>query len=98
MDDQCQVEPVQKTVTQEEMETTSLIMLAVRGMGCPNCATRVKNSLIQVNGVIDAEVYHTSGVAEVIYNPNLTTQAALLEAVARAGSDGRHEYRAWLYE
>ena len=76
------------------MNSTSLIMLAVSGMGCRNCATRVKNSLIQVKGVIDAEVYHTSGVAEVVYNPNLTTPMALVEAVAQAGGDGRHEYRA----
>jgi len=97
MDDQCHVELVQKTVTPEEMETTSLVMLAVQGMGCRNCATRVKNSLIQVKGVIEAEVYHTSGIAEIIYNPNLTTQMALVEAVAQAGNDGRHKYRAWIY-
>jgi len=97
MNDQCHVEPVQKTATPEEMGTTSLVILAVQGMGCRNCATRVQNSLIQVKGVIDAEVYHTSGIAEIIYNPNLTTQMALVEAVALAGGDGRHEYRAWIY-
>lgn len=97
MDDQCHVEPVQKTATPEEMGTTSLVMLAVQGMGCRNCATRVQNSLIQVKGVIEAEVYHTSGVAEVIYNPKLTTGDALVEAVARAGGDGRHEYRAQIF-
>ncbi|HEX7973117.1 MAG TPA: heavy metal-associated domain-containing protein [Anaerolineales bacterium] len=97
MEQDCHVEPVNKTITSEEMETASLVMLAVQGMGCRNCATRVRNSLIQVRGVIDAEVYHTSGVAEVIYNPNLITQAALLEAVARAGGDGKHEYQARLY-
>jgi copper chaperone CopZ len=98
MENNCHVEPVNKTVTPEELESTSLVTLAVRGMGCRNCATRVQNSLIQVKGVIDAEVYHTSGVAEVIYNPNLTTRDALVEAVARAGGDGKHEYRAWIYQ
>lgn len=97
MEENCHVEPIHKTATPEEMNSTSLVMLAVSGMGCRNCATRVKNSLIQVKGVIDAEVYHSSGVAEVIYNPNLTTQTALVEAVARAGGDGRHEYRARVY-
>lgn len=97
MDDQCHVEPIQKKATPEETESTSLIRLAVLGMGCPNCATRVRNSLIRVTGVIDAVVEHTFGIAEVIYNPNLTTQDALVNAVARAGGDGRHEYRAQIY-
>ena len=97
MDGNCHVEPVYKTATPEELGAASLVMLAIQGMGCRNCATRVQNSLIQVKGVIDAEVYHSYGVAEVIYNPNLTTHEALLEAVARDGGDGRHEYRAQIY-
>lgn len=97
MENNCHIEPVKKTITPEELESTSLVMLTIQGMGCRNCATRVQNSLIQVKGVIDAEVYHTSGVAEVIYNPNLTTQDALVEAVTQAGGDGKHEYRAWIY-
>lgn len=98
MKEQCHVEPLQKTAASIEMETTSEVILAVQGMGCSNCANRVRNSLIQINGVIDAVVNHIFGVAEVIYNPNLTTREALASAVARAGGDGRHEYRAWIYE
>jgi copper chaperone CopZ len=62
-------------------------------MGCPNCAARVRNSLISLKGVVDAEVDHTIGMAEVVFNPSLTAIPALIEAVARAGGDGRHEYR-----
>lgn len=97
MEENCRVEPNNKEITAEEMETSSLVILAVSGMGCRNCATRVRNSLIQVKGVIDADVYHTIGVAEVIYNPKLTDHAALIEAVAKAGGDGRHSYNAWIY-
>lgn len=97
MENNCHVEPIYKTVAPEERESTTQIMLTVQGMGCRNCATRVQNSLIQVKGVTDAEVSHISGIAEVIFSPSLTTQMELLEAVARAGGDGRHEYRALIY-
>ena len=96
MDENCHVEPLQKTATAEEQQTTTSALLAVWGMGCPNCAARVRNSLLSLKGVVDAEVDHTIGMAEVVFNPNLTTTPALIEAVARAGGDGRHEYRARL--
>ena len=65
-------------------------------MGCPNCAARVRNSLIALTGVVEAYVDHTAGMAQVNFNPNLTNLPALVEAVAQAGGDGRHEYRAQL--
>ena len=94
MDENCHVEPLQKTATAEEQQTTTSALLAVWGMGCPNCAARVRNSLISLKGVVDAEVDHTIGMAEVVFNPSLTAIPALIEAVARAGGDGRHEYHA----
>lgn len=63
-------------------------------MGCPNCSSRVRNSLLAVHGVVEADVRHTHGAAQVYYNPTLTTTGELVAAVARAGGDGRHEYRA----
>lgn len=94
MEKDCHVEPVQKTPSSEEMESSEMIFLSVQIMGCRNCANRVQNSLIQIEGVIDAEVSHTAEIAEIYYNPELTNQAALVEAVARAGRNGRHEYQA----
>jgi hypothetical protein len=38
MDEDCHVEPVQKIATAEEQQATTMIMLGVQGMGCPNCA------------------------------------------------------------
>ena len=96
MDENCHVEPLQKTATAEEQQTTTSARLAVWGMGCPNCAARVRNSLIALTGVVEAYVDHTAGMAQVNFNPNLTNLPALVEAVARAGGYGRHEYRAQL--
>ncbi len=96
MDENCHVEPLQKVATADEQRITTWTLLAVYGMGCPNCANRVRNSLISLNGVIGAYVDHTMGIADVEYNPNLVTAPMLIEAVVRAGGDGRHNYRAML--
>jgi copper chaperone CopZ len=90
----CHVESVVKAVTSEEQGQTKSMTLAITGMGCPNCAARVRNSLLSVYGVVEADVLHTLGMAQVFYNPALAGADQLLAAVARAGGDGRHEYRA----
>jgi copper chaperone CopZ len=95
MDATCHVEPLHKIVTDEEQQATTLIMLGVQGLGCPNCAARVRNSLLGLKGVTEADVDHLTGTADVEFNPKLVTIAALFEAVARAGNDGRHLYRAF---
>jgi len=96
MDEQCHVEPLQKVAADDERSKTSWTLLAVYGMGCPNCANRVRNSLISPNGVMEACVDHTMGIVDVEFNPDRVTIPASIEAVARAGSDGRHNYHAQL--
>lgn len=96
MDENCHVEPIRKTATSDEQQTVTTALLTVWGMGCPNCAARVRNSLIALTGVVEAYVDHTAAMAQVNFNPNLTNLPALVEAVAQAGGDGRHEYRAQL--
>ena len=95
MDETCHVEPVQKIATVEEQQATALTLLGVQGMGCPNCAARVRNGLLALKGVTEADVDHCTGTAYVEFNPNLVTISALFEAVAQAGNDGRHRYRAF---
>ena len=94
MDPACHVEPVFKRPSEQELRHSADTRLAIQGMGCPNCAARVRNSLVSLPGVTDAAVDHESGLAKVVFNPILVDRQALLEAVARAGRDGRHEYRA----
>ena len=98
MDDNCHVEPAEKTASAEERQTAVTALLAVWGMGCPNCAARVRNSLLSLHGVVEADVDHAAGLAQVNFNPDLADIPALVGAVARAGGDGRHEYRARLLE
>ena len=97
MNSNCHVDAIQKTATAEEQQTITSALLAVWGMGCPNCAARVRNSLLLLTGVVEAQVLLELGMANVTYNPNLTNIPALINAVAQAGGgDGRHTYRAEL--
>jgi copper chaperone CopZ len=86
------VEPDRLSATLEQQPNTTKGRLAVWGMNCPNCAARVRNRLIAVNGVVEAQVDYMSGIARVLFNPELVTPPALVEAVVRAGGDGQHEY------
>ena len=70
--------------------------LIVWGMGCPNCATRVRNSLLSLNGVFGVDVYLNMAVAEFSYDREKISTVTFAAAIASAGNDGRHEYRAQL--
>jgi copper chaperone CopZ len=96
MDENCYVEPIQKTITAEEHRNIEMALLSVWGMGCPNCEARFRNSLLSLNGVVNAYVDHTAGIAGVAFNPEMANVEMLINAVARAGNDGRHEYSARL--
>lgn len=96
MEDHCHVEPIQKVSTADEQKNVELALLSVWGMGCINCANRVRNNLLSLYGVIDAYVDHTAGIAQVSFNPNLETVDSLISAVTPAGGDGRHAYGARL--
>jgi copper chaperone CopZ len=88
----CHVEPIVKQATPLEQAQLADGHLLIRGMGCPNCAARVRNSLLSLEGVVDAIVDHNIGAGRVIYNPTLVTSHELEGAVRAAGGDGRHEY------
>ena len=92
MSDHCHVDPVIKEIEAGERAGASAVALAFGGMGCPNCAMRVRNSLLRLDGVLDAEVDHVAGRAAILYHPERTTVPTMIEAVRRAGGDGRHEY------
>ena len=65
-------------------------------MGCLNCATRVRNSLLALDGVYGVEVYLNMAVAEVSYDSQKIMPMEFAAAIAKAGNDDRHEYRAQL--
>lgn len=95
MDENCYVEPIYKnSVSADQLQQAARATLLVRGMGCENCVTRVRNSLLSLDGVYGVDVYLNMAMAEVRYDSKKVSADALVNAVSRAGNDGRHEYRA----
>jgi copper chaperone len=95
MDENCYVEPIFKnSVSADQLQQAARATLLVRGMGCENCVTRVRNSLLSLDGVYGVDVYLNMALAEVRYDSKKVSADALVNAVSRAGNDGRHEYRA----
>lgn len=97
MDENCYVEPIHKNgASADQMQKADKATLAIWGMGCENCATRVRNSLLSLAGVYGVDVYLNMAFAEVSYDSKSVSVNMLMETVGRAGNDGRHEYRAQL--
>ena len=95
MDEKCYVEPIYKnSVSADQLHKAEIATLAVWGMGCENCATRVRNSLLSLDGVHGVDVYLNMALAEIRYDSQKVSVDALVDAVSRAGNDGRHEYGA----
>ena len=94
MNEECHVDAVHKSPSFEEQREQIVTMLAVEGMGCQNCVKRVRNGLLQVYGVVSADVDLAAARARVVYNPRLVQPKHLQHAVADAGAAVRHEYRA----
>ena len=97
MDENCYVEPIYKNMPSEnELQNAEQATLAVSGMGCQNCVTRIQNRLLSLEGVYGVDVYLHMALAIVIFDKNKLSPHELIIAVARAGNDGHHEYRAEL--
>ncbi len=60
-------------------------VLAVGGMHCGGCSSKVKAALLEIPGVSSAEVSHIKGTAVVSYDPAQTSVGALSEAVKASG-------------
>jgi copper chaperone CopZ len=97
MEENCYVEPIYKNVpSTEQLQNAQQLTLAVSGMGCPNCATRVHNKLVSLEGVYGVDVYLHMALAVVIFDKDKLSPSQLITAVSQAGNDGRHDYRAEL--
>ena len=62
-----------------------LATLEVSGMACMLCAAKVKKSLLQVPGVVEAKVERATNTAEVRYDAEKVKAETLAKAVSDAG-------------
>lgn len=93
MDDPCvEIQPLDKQPAQAETARQSTAYLEIDGMGCANCANRVRNAILKTYGVTAVTIDQPDGLGEVNYNPALVSPDALVQAVQSAGSDGFHHY------
>lgn len=90
----CHVVRMEKTVDASHLALAHRALLAVSGMGCVNCANRVRNSLLGLDRVIATEIDLERGIAVVDYLPANEGMQDLINAVSAAGNDGRHSYQA----
>ena len=86
------IEPLPRAAIPQWQRTTTAALLAVEGLDCPSCVTQVRNSLLALTGVVEAQVLPSLGLAHITSNPRSTNIPALMKAVMRAGGDGRHMY------
>lgn len=81
--------PSQNTQSAPAMTSTSSaseeVVLDIEGMTCASCATTVRKALMQLDGVLDAEVTYTPAQARVRYDPGRVSEAALTTATRNAG-------------
>jgi len=96
--DGCYVAPLAKTVDPSNIADGAEARLVLAGLGCPNCAARVRNALLALDGVIAVDVSLESQRAVVIYDPTRTLPDQLVEAVHRSGATSHHAYRASIVE
>lgn len=94
MDEKCYVEPVNKIALDSVIRNADSTLLSISGMGCQNCATRVRNGLLLLEGVFHVETNLNLGMAEVFFDEKRISIEGLISAVAGAGNDGSHQYRA----
>lgn len=90
----CHVDPLEKPPDHAAISEAMAAYLAVWGMGCPNCAMRVRNSLLNLDGVLLVDIFLEQAMAVVSYDPKRVNSDELVRAVAGASNDGRHHYRA----
>lgn len=92
----CQVTPLDKPASAQQLAEAETRLLLVRGMGCPACALRVRNALLQIEGVVAANVALNRGLAKVWYDAKLVQPEALVAHLPSLADDAGHHYTAQL--
>ena len=85
MEENCYVEPIYKTaVSAQQLQQADRATLAIWGMGCQNCVTLVRNSLLAIDGVYGVDVYLNMALGDVMYDRKRVLSKQFVDAVAQA--------------
>jgi hypothetical protein len=88
--------PIDKPASPQQLAQAESVFLLVRGMRCPACALRVRNGLLQIEGVVAANIALNRGLARVWYDAKLVKPDMLAARLPAAADDARHHYTAQL--
>ena len=91
---ECHVTPISTEVDFLDLESTYTVRLALSGLGCVNCANRIRNALLSCPAVVDAEVDLAAAQADVWYIPDQIGPLGLTRVVSGAGTGTHRRYRA----
>jgi Cd2+/Zn2+-exporting ATPase len=67
-----------------------MVQLAVPEMDCPSCAGKVTNSVEKLDGIEDLDPQITTGMLTATFDPEATTEEAIIERVQQAGYSVDH--------
>jgi len=67
-------------------------LLAVQGMGCPNCAKCIEDSLLTQDGIYSVDVYLNMAVAEICFDSHKISAQLLVERIPRGSRDGLYRF------
>jgi len=93
-DSNCHVELIHKPFDETDLSEVSKTSLMVYGMGCHNCAIRVRNAILQLDGVNWVDVDLETGRTQVAYDATKISPDQFIPAVAAADPQGHHHYQA----
>jgi copper chaperone CopZ len=92
---ECHVEPIEGDAAAAELDEAVQHTLALSGLGCPNCANRVRNALLRTDGVLEAEIDLNAALGRVWCRPGSPPdETELVKAVVGASRGTHHRYLA----
>lgn len=92
---ECHVEPIEGDAGAASLDGAVQHTLALAGLGCPNCANRVRNALLRTDGVLEAEIDLDAALGRVWCRPGSSLdETELVKAVAGASRGTHHRYLA----
>ncbi len=87
------VAPLPANAPPSALEGTASVHLALAGVGCANCANRIRNALLRTPGVLEVEVLPDGAVVRVWRDPAVPVKT-LVAAVVAAGEGTPHAFAA----
>lgn len=88
------IQPRASRATPGALRSATILDLAIAGMGCDNCAHRIRNGLLTQSGVVEAEFDALTSLGRVWYDSSLVAVEEIVAVIAVLGESTQHQYLA----